>query len=163
MCPHTTAAIHVCPHTTATYMCVLIPLLCVINRCGDAHTVALADNGLVYSWGSGIDFALGHGSNDDVLTPKLVAMLEADPCVCVAAGGCHSAAVSVLLFCFWWPRRLPFCCCIGTPLLYRYSFYSAALAHKSTNTDGKGGADARALVYLGKGVCWAAGARAPTG
>ena len=83
-------------------MCVLIPLLCVINRCGDAHTVALADNGLVYSWGSGIDFALGHGSNDDVLTPKLVAMLEADPCVCVAAGGCHSAAVSVLL------------CCIGT-------------------------------------------------
>jgi hypothetical protein len=81
-------------------MCVLIPLLCVINRCGDAHTVALADNGLVYSWGSGIDFALGHGSNDDVLTPKLVAMLEADPCVCVAAGGCHSAAVSVLLFFF---------------------------------------------------------------
>ena len=99
------------------YMYVLIQLLhmcassyycCVINRCGDAHTVALADNGLVYSWGSGIDFALGHGSNDDVLTPKLVAMLEADPCVCVAAGGCHSAAVSVLL------------CCIGTHFTQLY-------------------------------------------
>ena len=63
-------------------------------RCGDAHTIALADNGLVYSWGSGIDWTLGHGSQDDVLTPKLVAMIEADPCVCVAAGGCHSAACS---------------------------------------------------------------------
>jgi alpha-tubulin suppressor-like RCC1 family protein len=63
-------------------------------RCGDAHTLALADNGLVYTWGSGIDWTLGHGNQDDVLTPKLVAMIEADPCVAVDAGGCHSAAIS---------------------------------------------------------------------
>ena len=29
-----------------------------------------------------------------MLTPKLVAMIEADPCVAVDAGGCHSAAIS---------------------------------------------------------------------
>lgn len=63
-------------------------------HCGDAHTLAIADNGLVYSWGSGVDWTLGHGSQDDVLTPKLVAMIEADPCICVSAGGCHSTAVS---------------------------------------------------------------------
>jgi alpha-tubulin suppressor-like RCC1 family protein len=73
-------------------------------RCGDAHTIALSDNGLVYSWGSGIDWALGHGSQEDVLTPKLVAMIEADPCVCVAAGGCHSAATSKSGRLYTWGR-----------------------------------------------------------
>ena len=73
-------------------------------RCGDAHTLALAENGLVYSWGSGIDWTLGHGSQDDVLTPKLVAMIEADPCICVDAGGCHSAAVSASGRLYTWGR-----------------------------------------------------------
>ena len=73
-------------------------------RCGDAHTLALADNGLVYTWGSGVDWALGHGSQDDVLTPKLVAMIEADPCLCVAAGGCRAAAISNTGRLYTWGR-----------------------------------------------------------
>ena len=73
-------------------------------QCGDAHTVALADNGLVYTWGSGLDWALGHGTQDDVLTPKMVAMIEADPCINVAAGGCHSAATSKSGRLYTWGR-----------------------------------------------------------
>jgi len=65
-----------------------------IVSCGDAFTVALSDAGMVYTWGSGGDYALGHGHVDDVFTPKLVSMIEADPCVAVSAGGCHVMAVS---------------------------------------------------------------------
>ncbi|KAJ1496393.1 regulator of chromosome condensation 1/beta-lactamase-inhibitor protein II [Baffinella frigidus] len=62
--------------------------------CGDSCSVALSDSGMVYTWGSGGDWALGHGQKDDVFTPKLVSMIEADPCVAVSAGGCHMMAVS---------------------------------------------------------------------
>ncbi len=58
----------------------------------------------MYTWGSGIDFALGHDDQQDVFTPKLVAMLEVEACTSVAAGGCHSAAVSMGGRLFTWGR-----------------------------------------------------------
>lgn len=72
--------------------------------CGDAHTLALSETGHVYTWGSGIDYALGHDAQDDVFTPKLVAMLEVETCTSVGAGGCHSAAVSMSGRLYTWGR-----------------------------------------------------------
>uniref|UniRef100_A0A7S4U961 C2 domain-containing protein n=1 Tax=Guillardia theta TaxID=55529 RepID=A0A7S4U961_GUITH len=73
--------------------------------CGDSHSLALSEDGIVYSWGSGINWALGHGGTEDTFTPKMVAMLEADPCVSVSAGGYHSAAVSATGRIYTWGRN----------------------------------------------------------
>ena len=38
-------------------------------QCGWQHTIALASNGAVYSWGYGEDGQLGHGDMNDYLRP----------------------------------------------------------------------------------------------
>jgi alpha-tubulin suppressor-like RCC1 family protein len=40
--------------------------------CSWYHSVALTDVGLMYSWGDGSDGALGHGTNESVLRPRMV-------------------------------------------------------------------------------------------
>eukprot|EP00960_Hanusia_phi_P059775 764283-Hanusia_phi.AAC.5 len=80
-------------------------VLIKLVSCGDSHSLALSQDGVVYSWGSGMDWALGHGGTEDTFTPKMVAMLEADPCVSVAAGGYHSAAVSATGRIYTWGRN----------------------------------------------------------
>lgn len=40
--------------------------------CGTQHTVAVTEEGDVYSWGRGRSGALGHGNRDDVSTPKKI-------------------------------------------------------------------------------------------
>lgn len=44
--------------------------------CGFQHTVALTEDGEVYSWGQGKFGALGHGNNVDQATPNKVAELK---------------------------------------------------------------------------------------
>ncbi len=44
--------------------------------CGNSHTVALTQNGEVYSWGHGKLGALGHGSDNDEPLPKQVKSLK---------------------------------------------------------------------------------------
>lgn len=39
---------------------------------GLAHTAAVADDGSVFTWGSGAFGQLGHGTTDDSLTPRKV-------------------------------------------------------------------------------------------
>ena len=43
---------------------------------GDAHTLALSDDDMLYSWGRGSNGQLGHGNEMDVLSPKLVTVLQ---------------------------------------------------------------------------------------
>ena len=40
--------------------------------CSSYHCAAVTDVGLLFTWGTGADGALGHGNEDDVLEPKLV-------------------------------------------------------------------------------------------
>ena len=58
---------------------------------GELHTLALCEAGHVYSWGSGLLGALGHGGRRDERSPRRVAQL---PCASqIAAGKHHSAAL----------------------------------------------------------------------
>ena len=54
--------------------------------CGGLHTVAVSDAGSVWTWGNGDSGRLGHGNEQNVLTPKLVDALANCRVVCVSAG-----------------------------------------------------------------------------
>jgi hypothetical protein len=63
--------------------------------------LALTDMGMVYSWGSGVDGALGHGNMDSITSPRLVEYFGLQQPLFVtqiAAGsdmiGAHSAAIA---------------------------------------------------------------------
>lgn len=61
--------------------------------CGGAHTMAMHDNGTVFSWGKGANGRLGHGHEEDALIPTLVKSLEAcGRVIQISAGGAMSAA-----------------------------------------------------------------------
>ena len=61
--------------------------------CGDFHNLAIADNGSLYSWGSGVMSQVGHGESfADVRIPTLLKMPT--KVTHVAAGHAHSAAVT---------------------------------------------------------------------
>ena len=64
----------------------------VLQLCaGELHTLALCEAGHVYSWGSGLLGALGHGGRRDERSPRRVAQLPSTSQV--AAGKHHSAAL----------------------------------------------------------------------
>jgi len=60
--------------------------------CGRYHTLALAQNGCVFSWGQGLSGQLGHGADKNVLHPRMVMGLEMVEVL--ACGSYHSAAVT---------------------------------------------------------------------
>ena len=47
--------------------------------CSAYHCAAVTDVGLLFTWGTGADGALGHGNEDDVLEPKLVETFGVGP------------------------------------------------------------------------------------
>lgn len=64
--------------------------------CGAQHTIALRDDGCVFTWGKGADGRLGHRGVNSVDTPKLLAAFQtsADQSVVqVCAGHSHSMAL----------------------------------------------------------------------
>ena len=65
-------------------------LLSTQVACGDTHSLALTADGAVYSWGSGYDGRLGHGTISTLLAPTQIEGLKANS---VFAGGGSSAAV----------------------------------------------------------------------
>lgn len=68
--------------------------------CGWSHALALTDAGNLYSWGSGSDGQLGHGSTADVPHPRLVDFFGIQQplvVVDVAAGGEVSGSHSVVV------------------------------------------------------------------
>ena len=63
--------------------------------CGAAHTIALCDNGDVYTWGRGGFGRLGHGDVRSLKAPRLVrGGLAGVVCAQVACGFAYTAAVS---------------------------------------------------------------------
>jgi alpha-tubulin suppressor-like RCC1 family protein len=64
--------------------------------CGSQHTIALCEDGQVYSWGCGRHGRLGHGGVADYTEPKLVSRFVLSPeqsIIQVAAGDSHSMAL----------------------------------------------------------------------
>ncbi|EOD04415.1 hypothetical protein EMIHUDRAFT_453905 [Emiliania huxleyi CCMP1516] len=56
-----------------------------------SHSLAVADDGAVFSWGAGKDDSrLGHGSSNDVHTPRRIDALKKQRIASVAAGENHS-------------------------------------------------------------------------
>mmetsp|Transcript_29366 Transcript_29366/g.47412 ORF Transcript_29366/g.47412 Transcript_29366/m.47412 type:complete len:792 (-) Transcript_29366:878-3253(-) len=63
-------------------------------ECGDFHTMALLDNGEVYSWGNGDQGQLGHGNSMSQMVPKQISSLFGQMVIQIACGSYHSAAVT---------------------------------------------------------------------
>uniref|UniRef100_A0A7S2SFJ5 PH domain-containing protein n=1 Tax=Mucochytrium quahogii TaxID=96639 RepID=A0A7S2SFJ5_9STRA len=59
---------------------------------GDAHSLALSGDGVVYSWGFGKSGALGHGDLANRMEPKRVAMLQDSRYITKIAAGSYSSA-----------------------------------------------------------------------
>lgn len=57
---------------------------------GQQHTLALCEDGGLYTWGNGQNGRLGHGDEEDVYRPKQVSALRRATIAHVSAGGGHS-------------------------------------------------------------------------
>ena len=66
------------------------------------HSLALAADGAVWSWGSGDEGKLGHGDTHDQLLPKKVEALAGLRVVDVSAGNDHSLAITADGAVFTW-------------------------------------------------------------
>lgn len=63
--------------------------------CGMKHSLALTNNGQLYSWGLNSDGQLGLGSDiKNEIKPKLIGTLAGIPISFFACGGYHSIAIS---------------------------------------------------------------------
>nr|XP_031849691.1 probable E3 ubiquitin-protein ligase HERC4 isoform X1 [Nomia melanderi] len=74
--------------------------------CGMKHTIALTNNGELYSWGCNKEGQLGLDADvKNELKPKLVNSLEGIPIVHIACGGYHSIAISKSGSVFAWGKN----------------------------------------------------------
>eukprot|EP00892_Ulva_mutabilis_P004771 jgi/Ulvmu1/2666/UM014_0122.1 len=69
---------------------------------GDDHSMALAADGRVWTWGRGKYGALGHDTLDSRFVPEQVKALHTSPVVSIAAGGNHSVALSAKRRVYCW-------------------------------------------------------------
>jgi alpha-tubulin suppressor-like RCC1 family protein len=65
----------------------------VYAACGKRHSALLTIRGYVYCFGSGAGFALGTGTEDTELTPRIVSSLRSRICMHVACGGSRTAVL----------------------------------------------------------------------
>jgi alpha-tubulin suppressor-like RCC1 family protein len=68
---------------------------------GSRHSLALTDDGNVFSWGWGLLGQLGLGETQSVLNPTLIRTLTR-PVVAISAGGMHSACIDSSNECYSW-------------------------------------------------------------
>ncbi|KAG0575477.1 hypothetical protein KC19_5G006600 [Ceratodon purpureus] len=61
--------------------------------CGGDHTIAVNSNGQIFSWGRGLWGQTGHGTKEDMLSPKQVQGLEGKLVVQATAGARHSVVL----------------------------------------------------------------------
>ena len=65
--------------------------------CGDFHSVALSDNGILFTWGGGGSHfnkgQLGHGTLDNILTPRPMNFFKDMPVHDFACGGYHTSVI----------------------------------------------------------------------
>ena len=72
---------------------------------GDAHSIAIAADGAVWSWGEGSWWGqLGHGDEEDQLLSKKVEALAGRRVVAVSAGGSYSIAITADGAVFTWGK-----------------------------------------------------------
>lgn len=62
--------------------------------CGSEHTVALAGQGTLYSWGQGEGGLLGHGNTESLASPKRIEALKNVEVASVICGGLHTMALT---------------------------------------------------------------------
>ncbi|XP_041350104.1 uncharacterized protein LOC121369224 isoform X2 [Gigantopelta aegis] len=67
---------------------------CVSVDCGQYHTLVLTADSQLYSWGWGVHGQLGHSDPEDRLVPTLIKTLSGKNIVRIAAGYCHSLALT---------------------------------------------------------------------
>eukprot|EP00096_Caligus_rogercresseyi_P005963 TRINITY_DN22061_c0_g1_i1.p1 TRINITY_DN22061_c0_g1~~TRINITY_DN22061_c0_g1_i1.p1 ORF type:complete len:496 (+),score=112.53 TRINITY_DN22061_c0_g1_i1:91-1488(+) len=65
-------------------------------ECGAQFSLALSRNGLVWTWGKGDYFRLGHGADQHIRKPSVVECLRGKKIVHVAVGALHCLAVTDL-------------------------------------------------------------------
>uniref|UniRef100_A0A7S4NS28 Uncharacterized protein n=1 Tax=Guillardia theta TaxID=55529 RepID=A0A7S4NS28_GUITH len=75
-----------------TFLSALESERCVSIAAGFAHSVALTDQGQIYTWGCGKLGRLGHGSDSDEVLPRKLALISHDTikAIAVAAGEAHT-------------------------------------------------------------------------
>lgn len=76
---------------------ILLPLYkfrVVDISCGNRHTVAVSEEGIVFSWGKGSNGRLGLGTVEDMPTPQEVKALRNIRIIQVSCGASHSLALS---------------------------------------------------------------------
>ncbi|XP_040568701.2 LOW QUALITY PROTEIN: E3 ubiquitin-protein ligase HERC2-like [Lepeophtheirus salmonis] len=71
-------------------------------ECGAQFSLALSRNGLVWTWGKGDYFRLGHGADQHIRKPSVVECLRGKKIVHVAVGALHCLAVTDLGQVFAW-------------------------------------------------------------
>nr|CAB3252595.1 ZF(ZZ)-8 zinc finger protein [Phallusia mammillata] len=81
-----------------------IRIVKVASNAGGKHTLALSEDGEVYSWGEGVDGKLGHGNRSSIDHPRVIESLRSEHVVEIAAGGSHSAAISATGRLFTWGK-----------------------------------------------------------
>lgn len=69
---------------------------------GSRHSMALSDDGRLFTWGWGVQGQLGHGQNKTIMTPRQIDMPVDDPVVAISAGGLHSACITSTGECYTW-------------------------------------------------------------
>jgi len=62
--------------------------------CGERHSLALAADGALYSWGFGGDGQLGHGNYQVQTLPALITALRGEHIIDVSCGNKHTAALT---------------------------------------------------------------------
>ncbi|OQS04769.1 regulator of chromosome condensation (RCC1) [Thraustotheca clavata] len=64
--------------------------------CGTSHAAAVSDTGDLYTWGHGAHGKLGHGTDQDEFTPRLVDALHSVKVATIACGHHHTLAVTAI-------------------------------------------------------------------
>ena len=63
--------------------------------CGAAHNLAILSNGSIWSWGTGANGRLGHGSEYSIFSPKQIAEFPVNTSIVdIACGWSHSVCIS---------------------------------------------------------------------
>ncbi len=62
--------------------------------CGKYYSMAISDEGRVYSWGRGESGVLGHGNKNNLSSPVLIESLLSTKIIGISCGVNHTAAIS---------------------------------------------------------------------